>query len=104
MSAFRLRQILMNYLVANTKLIIKGIPMCRWVLWDALQKKKETGNNQYGIGIDTDMNEDLTDGQMNALVRSYAKKIICGMWEGGRVYSDVNINLTCLTTTKCSRP
>jgi hypothetical protein len=82
MFALGLRQSLMEYLVQNPKLIIKGMPLWRWVLLDALDKKGTAGINEYGFDIDNDTNMRLTDVQINAVVRTYANKILSGMWGG----------------------
>ena len=80
--ALGLRQSLMEHLVQNPKLIIKGRPLWRWVLLYALDKKGTAGTNEYGFEIDDDTNGQLTDEQSNAVVRTYANKILSGMWGG----------------------
>jgi hypothetical protein len=70
-SAIELRRLLMQYLVANPKLMIKNTPLWKWVLWDALDK-----------GIDFHMTAEPTDAEINVLLAEYASRILDGLWGG----------------------
>jgi hypothetical protein len=71
LSASELRSYLMKFLVENPKLLIKGTPLWKWVLWDALDKD-----------IDFHMSDQPTDVEINVLVQDYANRILGGLWGG----------------------
>jgi hypothetical protein len=82
MFALDLRQLLMDYLVAHPNLIIKGIPLWRWVLLDAIKKKASPETCGQLDHIETEFGDQPTMAQINVLIRNYANMILAGTWGG----------------------
>ena len=82
MWAFRLRELLMNYLVSHPRMIIKGTPLWRWVLWDAIHNRASPNNSEQQKHIEIGTADEPTDIQINAVVHNYAKMILNGTWGG----------------------